>query len=121
MHFRFSSVAVAFALAACSDNPPVSQSGPRPTVKLEGSWKLGDSPSRETRFSPDGKHLAASTAAGDVSIRRAGDWTVERELKHPGGATALVFNIDSGLLFTTGYDGWVHAWDVRPGAKRWRM
>jgi len=119
VHFRFSAVAAAFALAACSGNPAVTQSGPKPTVKLAGSWKLGNSPSREIRFSRDGKYLATSTAAGDVSIRRSGDWKVERRLKHPGGATALVFNADNSLLFTTGYDGFVRAWDVRSGAERW--
>ena len=119
MPCKFSIIALALALAACSAGPEVSQSGPRPTLKLAGSWKLGDSPSREVRFSPDGKHLATSTAAGAISIRRTGDWKIERQLKHPGGATAVVFNTSSSLLFSTGYDGWVHAWDVRSGTERW--
>jgi len=119
VRFKSSAMGLALALSACSSGPTVSQAGPLPAVELAGTWKLGDSPAREARFSPDGKHIATSTAAGDVSIRRTGDWKVERRLKHPGGATALVFSGNSSLLFTTGYDGWVHAWDVRSGAERW--
>lgn len=119
MGFRFSAAAAAFVLASCSGDPVVTDAGPKPTIKLVGSWKLGDSPSREARFSHDGKHLAASTAAGAISIRRAGDWKVKPTLMHPGGATALAFNRDSSVLFTTGYDGSVHGWDVQSGAERW--
>jgi WD40 repeat protein len=112
--------AIALSLGACSSEPPLAHSGARPAVKLVGSWKLGDSPGREARFSPDSKLLAASTAAGDIVIRRTSDWKAVRRLSHPNGATALAFNTDSRLLFTTGYDGWVRAWDVPSGAERWR-
>lgn len=119
MSRNFSAIAVACLLVACGSEPPLARSGPRPTVKLVGKWKLGDSPAREARFSPDGKLLAASTAAGDIVIRRCSDWRVVRRLSHPSGATALVFSADSGLLFTTGYDGWVRAWQIGSGAERW--
>ena len=119
MRSMFSAVVAALALAGCSSEPAVTNSGPLPTVKLVGTWKLGESPSREARFSRDGKYLATSTAAGDVSIRETAGWTIERQLKHPGGATALAFNRDSSRLFTTGYDGWVRAWDLRSGVERW--
>jgi hypothetical protein len=88
-------------------------------VKLAGAWKLGNSPGREARFSSNGKWLAASTAAGDVTIRSSGDWRVQRRFKHPGGTTALTFTRDGSHLFTTGYDGRVRAWNVQTGDQDW--
>ena len=121
MDRRLPIVAMALSLTSCSNDPPMAESGPKPTVELVGTWTLGSSPGREARFSRDGKLLAASTASGDIVIRRSSDWKVVRRLSHPNGATGLDFNADSSLLFTTGYDGWVRSWDVRSGLERWRQ
>ena len=118
MRFELMVLASSLALAACSDGQQVIGTGPTVSASIVGAWTLGTSPGRQTLFSPDGKLLAASNAAGDLTIRRTSDWKVVRHLSHEGGATSLSFSPDSARLFTAGYDGRVRVWDVQTGRKR---
>ena len=73
---------------------------------------MGESPGRQAIFSPDGKLLAASNAAGDLVIRRTSDWKMVRRLQHPGGATSMAITPDSRSLISAGYDGRVRVWNL---------
>jgi len=105
-------------LASCQVQPTPTVTGPTVSVTLGKQWKLGDSPGRQAAFSPDGRLLAASLASGDVTVRTTNDWKVVRSFRHAGGATSLAFSPDSKLLYTAGYDGRVHVWDLRTGSQK---
>lgn len=106
------------ALASCQSEQAPTASGPTVSATLSGQWKLGDSPGRQAAFSPDGKLLAASLADGAVTVRSTNDWKVVRNFNQSGGATSLAFSRDGRLLFTAGYDGRVHVWDLRTGKQQ---
>ena len=121
MSLRFQTfvlASLAVGLASCSAEPAITTFGPKVSASLVGQWKLGNSPGRQAAFSPDGTLLAASTAAGDVTIRRTSDWRVLRHVEHQGGSTSLAFAPKGRLLFTAGYDGRVRVWDVQDGRQR---
>ena len=99
-------------LSACgSSGPTPVTSGPRLEAKLAAVWPAA-APARQTAFSPDGTLLATSDASGAITIRSTRDWKPIEGLKHPGGATALHFAKDGKHLFSAGYDGAVHEWDL---------
>ena len=104
-------------LTACSREPRVATSGPMIEASLAARWNLGNAPGRETRFSMDGKLLAAANALGPIVVRKAPKWGVAARLNHPGGPTSVAFSPDGKILFSSGYDGKVHLWDVATGAK----
>ena len=115
---RFSMlVSAGLALASCTGQQKPTAVGPTVSASLAGEWKLGDSPGRQAAFSPDGKLLAASLASGEVTIRSTSDWQVIHRFTHAGGATSLAFSPDSRLLYTAGYDGRVHVFDLWTGAQ----
>jgi WD40 repeat protein len=62
--------------------------------------------------------LAASLADGKVTVRSTNDWKVVRTFNQSARATSLAFSRDSRLLFTAGYDGRVHVWDLRTGRQK---
>jgi WD40 repeat protein len=97
------------------EEPLLASSGPRLTATPVKQWENEGSPTRQSAFSPDGRLLATSNAAGDVTIMRTSDWRVVRKLKVPGGATSLAFARDGGRLFTAGYDGIVRTWRLSDG------
>ena len=115
MRFKILLHASALGLAACSGDQQIVTTGPIVSASLTGAWKLGNSPGRQTLFSPDGRLLVASNAAGDVTLRDTSNWHVVRRLTHKGGATSLAFSPDGRLLFTAGYDGRVRVSDVKTG------
>jgi WD40 repeat protein len=103
-------------LSACGSQVPApATSGPRLPASLAASWTTA-APAREDAFSSDGSLLAASDASGLVSVRRAGDWRVIAEFRHPGGATSVAFAKDGRSLFTAGYDGMVRQWNLESRA-----
>jgi WD40 repeat protein len=118
MRFKLLSLMSALALGSCSQEQPISRTGPSVSGSLEGASRLGHSPGRQTLFSPDGKLLAASNAAGEITVRRKSDWRVVRRLSHEGGSTSLAFSPNGRLLFTAGYDGRVRVWDLQTGRQR---
>jgi len=118
VHIKLLVLASSLALASCSSEQRPVGTGPTISGSLALSTKLGNSPGRQTLFSPDGKLLAASTAAGDVTIRRTTDWKLVRQFSHEGGATSLAFSPDSALLYSAGYDGRVRVWNVQTGGQR---
>lgn len=105
-------LALSLLLAACGRSGPAPvTSGPRVNATLAAAWPAS-APARQTAFSPDGSLLATSDASGAITIRSTRDWKPIEELKHPGGATALHFGNDGKRLFSAGYDGAVHEWDL---------
>ena len=106
------------ALASCHGPQSPTVTGPTVSATLSGQWKLGNAPGRQAAFSPDGKMLAASLADGNVTVRKTTDWKAIRSFNHAGGATSLAFSRDSRFLFTAGYDGRVHVWDLRTGRQK---
>lgn len=105
-------LALSLLLTACgSSGPTPVTSGPRIETALAAVWPAA-APARQAVFSPDGSLLATSDASGAITLRTTRDWKVVGQLKHPGGATALHFAKDGKHLFSAGYDGAVHEWDI---------
>jgi WD40 repeat protein len=109
-------LAVVFGLCATrAGRPPLATSGPRLDASLVKQWDSAGSPARQAAFSRDGKMLATSNAAGDVTVMQTTDWHDLRKFKVPGGATSLIFSADGTQLLTAGYDGIVRAWRISDG------
>ena len=110
---RWNSIlALSLLLSACgSSGPELAASGPRLQASLAAVWPA-EAPARQTAFSQDGALLATSDASGAITIRSTRDWKIIEQLDHRGGATALHFGNDGRHLFTAGYDGTVHEWDL---------
>ena len=68
-------------------------------------------------WSPDGKFLAAASAAGGVSIFDAAGTLVHKLAGHDNGANCLAWSPDSGLLATGGQDGCVRFWNAAIGVQ----
>jgi len=111
---RFALLGVIVALCGCGSSPQLARSGPRIEAKLAATWSAS-APARQVAFSRDGGLLATSDAAGLITIRDTADWKVQRELRHPGGATSVVFSKSGSALFSGGYDGAVRLWSLRDG------
>jgi WD40 repeat protein len=110
-------LSAAAALAACgSSQPEVAAGGPKLAAAIEQVWPAGDGPARGAAFSSDGRVLATSSAGGDVTVRRAGDWRVVKRFRHDGGVTSLAFSPDARSLYAGSYDGSVRSWDLATGA-----
>jgi WD40 repeat protein len=111
-------VAASVAAALLAFRPgeiPLAASGPKLEATLVKKWGNGGSPSRQAEFSRDGRLLATSTAAGDVTVMATSDWHITGNLKVPGGATSLSFSPNGAGLFTAGYDGIVRSWRLSDG------
>jgi WD40 repeat protein len=102
-------------LAGCEREAPLASSGPRIEARPALVFSDAPGPAREARFSADGNWLATSSSDGTIGIRHVPDWKPLRRLRHPGGATALLFTRDARRLVTAGYDGNVRIWDVATG------
>jgi WD40 repeat protein len=105
--------AIVLTLSACG--APVSRpvaSGPGLAASLAASWEAAG-PGRQAVFSGDGRLLATSDASGLITIRDTQNWSVQEQLRHPGGATSLAFGRDNSHLFSGGYDATVREWDLR--------
>jgi len=104
--------ALSLLVAACgSSDPKLATNGPRVETALAAVWPAA-APARQAVFNFDGGLLATSDASGAITIRSTRDWKTIVQLKHPGGATALHFAKDGKHLFSAGYDGTVHEWDL---------
>jgi len=108
------SVAAAL-LAACGSSPEPARDGPRLAEARAATFSDGASPAREAAFSPDGRWLATTNAAGAVVLRGFPSLKQARRLAHPGGATSVVFGPGGAWLATAGYDGVVRLWDPASG------
>lgn len=100
-------------LAGCgsSGRSPVA-AGPRLKASLAAVWPTAG-PARQSTFSRDGRMVALADASGAITIRNTTNWTIVGQLQHPGGATSLAFSADGTRLFSGGYDGTVHEWDLK--------
>src|SRR3954471_22941515 len=104
--------AVAFLLTACSSNAvQPTNSGPRLEAALVATWPTANA-ARQPVFRRDGTLAAFSDASGTIIVRDTNNWRIVKQLRHPGGATALAFSKDGSRLFSAGYDGTVREWDV---------
>ena len=103
-------------VAGCEREAPLAASGPRLEARQALVFSDAPQPAREARFSADGQWLASSNADGTIGIRHVPDWKPLRRLRHPGGATALLFTRDARRIVTAGYDGKVRIWDVATGS-----
>jgi WD40 repeat protein len=107
--------AIAFLLTACSAaGPQPTTTGPRLEASLVATWPTAKA-ARQPVFRDDGALAALSDASGTITIRDTNRWRVITQLRHPGGATAVVFSEDGTRLFSAGYDGIVREWDVATG------
>jgi WD40 repeat protein len=97
------------------NEPSLASSGRRLIATPVKQWDNDGSPARQAAFSQDGRLLATSNAAGDVTVRQTSDWRAIRKLNVPGGATSLVFALDGLRLLTAGYDGVVRSWQLSDG------
>src|SRR3569623_404395 len=95
--------AAALALSACGSTPASVTSGPRGEATLAAVWPVAG-PGRAPTFSRDGKLMAMADASGAITIRDTHDWKALRTLKHPGGATSILFTKGGTALISTGYD-----------------
>ena len=76
-------------------------------------------PVRHLAFSPDGKHLAASTAAPSATLWDvAGSVPLATPAWPSGPATALAYSPDGRALAIGGEDGSLRLWDVPAGTLR---
>lgn len=109
-------IAVAVAIWAMRpDAVPLASSGPGVGATLVKQWSSEGSPARQAAFNRDGRLLAISNAAGDVTVMSTTDWRPIRKLVVPGGATSLAFALDGTGLFTAGYDGIIRSWQLSDG------
>ena len=74
-------------------------------LTVEGSYAAA--------FSPDGKLLASANAAGVLLYAADSGQLLTTLAGHHSGSTALVFNKDGSLLYSSGYDGTVRAWGLK--------
>ncbi|CAD5177822.1 unnamed protein product [Musa acuminata subsp. malaccensis] len=74
--------------------------------KRVGERKIGRDPISAFNVSMDGKHLAAGTVEGDITILSSLDMRVQMTVKkaHLGIVTALAFTQDSRALVSTSFD-----------------
>jgi WD40 repeat protein len=112
---RLASPLAVLLLAACGSAPEPVATGPRLHAELAARFRDSDAPGRGADFSPDGRLLATSSAAGPILLRHLPDLKVVRRLDHPGGTTAVAFAPDGKRLATAGYDGVVRLWETASG------
>jgi len=98
-----------------SSAPAPVRDGPRLAATRTAAFRDSRAPARQVAFSPDGRWLATSSAAGPVVLRRLPDLAVVRRLAYPGGATSVAFDPGGKWLATAGYDGGVALWDLAGG------
>jgi len=115
---RFLSIAaISLTLAACGHpGPTPATSGPRLSASLAASWPTAK-PARQAVFSRDGRLAALGDASGAIDIRDTDSWKAVEHLNHPGGVTALRFDLAGRHLFSAGYDGSVREWDLATGSQ----
>ena len=101
-------------LSSCTRQPEPTAGGPRLRASLAAVWPAA-APPRQTAFSRDGRLIALSDASGLITVRSTQDWKPLRRLKHPGGATTVVFTEDGSALVSGGYDGTIRSWDLSTG------
>jgi WD40 repeat protein len=102
-------------LAACGSAPQPAQEGPRVATARAAVVSDGSGPAREAAFSPDGRWLVTTNAAGAVVLRSFPALKPALRLTHAGGATAAMFAPDGRWLATAGYDGAIDLWDPATG------
>src|SRR5205823_14952537 len=72
-------------------------------------------------FSPDGKLLAAGSAAGRVRLWTVGGRLVRVLDGHQGPVWSLSFAADGRTLATAGEDGTARLWELATGQERARL
>lgn len=98
--------------------PRLIRSAPKVQLKAQGILRLQDYVHRAA-FSPDGRHLAACSASGQVVA-----WHMPGRARacgfkgHDGPALTFAWDRRSSLLASGGQDGTVRIWDVATGAER---
>jgi WD40 repeat protein len=83
------------------------KAGPEVTLKYPGFVT-------HVAFSADGKYLAA-TGKGKIIVYELPGGTEKTQIGPAGASSCVAFSPNVPLLFSGGYDGLIHMWDLRNG------
>jgi WD40 repeat protein len=107
----------AFLWSERSGAPPIAEEHePLLSATLHRRIPLGSGSPHELAFSPDGSHLAATLANGEIRLFDTAAGGPPRTLVNPAGATSVAFSPDGKLIAVGGYDGRVRIWRGADGA-----
>lgn len=82
------------------------------TVEVGLDWRAAiDDFVQGLTWSPDGKHLAACSVSGPISVFAPDGTTLQQWPGHGFGTTAIAWSRNGSRLASTGQDTWIHAYD----------